>query len=358
MKRMLICFISVAIFFTLVTGQCFADYEASFQKLIVSAKGIGNDNIPQVALTHNEENEIINAFIDHQKAQGNTLTKQQATMIIGQIAGYTAAALNMAEAFSGSTAQTKPEQPKGQLIPQPPTHQLNYYDNVEAKLSEAREGKIGEDEFMEYLGFIANDKTNDSKERAYALAIRSISYLYSNKGDGMQKAQVDANDALAIDNSIPVVYKAQAQILFMQKKYNEASEFYLKASELSANEISKSQNLQLGLQAQAIAQAIARPFTVIDFFNECSINPFAAEEKYKNSYVAISGKVSKITRSMDKLPVIEMEAASFKEVHFELFENQMPNISQIKPGEEVLIVGRLKEARDSITLVNDCILVR
>ena len=101
MKRMLVCFACIGIFFMMLNGQCFADSEASFQKLIVSAKGIANDDIPQVALTQDEENEIIEAFIDHQKAQGRTFTKQQAAILIGQITGYAGAAMNMAEAFSG-----------------------------------------------------------------------------------------------------------------------------------------------------------------------------------------------------------------------------------------------------------------
>ena len=101
MKKIL-CLILTVIVCLFFTPTCFADSEDSFQKLIISAKNLSNDYpTPQIVLTQDEENEIIEAFIDLHKAEGRIFTKQQAAILIGQISGYAGAAMNMAEAFSG-----------------------------------------------------------------------------------------------------------------------------------------------------------------------------------------------------------------------------------------------------------------
>ena len=355
MKRILACLVCVGLVLGLVGGQCFADPEASLQKLMASMRGMAKDDPPKVVLTQAEEDELIDAFVSHQKTQGRTFTRQQTAILIGQLAGYGAMAMQLGEAFGGGTQhepeQPKVEQPKAQPAPVPPAPQpATAYDEVFDKQDAFFAKKINKDEFVAYLSAVVNDKNKDSRAQAAAFAVRGSFYLFA--GD-MQKAQSDLDASIATDKTIPGGYSTYGQLLYRQKKYAEAAEYFIKAAENSLTDDARNQRIHFA----NVCKALTKPIAAADFFTECAGNPFAAEGKYKNTVVAIRGKVSKIGRTISGLPEITMKVATLKEIEFELFENEKSNVAKIKQGADVLIGGNLKKAGNAIVQMNNCFLV-
>ena len=109
MKRLSACLLCAAVLFALGTGQCFASPEASLQKVIASMFGITEADPPKVVLTQAEEDELIDEFIAYHKGHGREFTRQQAAMLIGQLAGFTALAIQVSELFGDPFAGGEPE---------------------------------------------------------------------------------------------------------------------------------------------------------------------------------------------------------------------------------------------------------
>lgn len=100
MKRVVLCSLMLAAF--LNAPVVHAKPEESMQKLARSAAKMEKDGFPQVVLTQQEEDELISHVVQKAKEKGITLSKQQAAIVSGQIAGMASVALQMAEAFSGA----------------------------------------------------------------------------------------------------------------------------------------------------------------------------------------------------------------------------------------------------------------
>lgn len=225
------------------------------------------------------------------------------------------------------------------------------YDELAAGETDFRAGKISKEEYLAYLGGVIGDASNGSRVRAAALAMRGGVYLYYEKD--LEKSKVDVEASLATDDTVPGGYSMKADILYKQKRYKEAAENYTKAAERSVYEDTKILRQDFAL----ISNSLVNTQAAAAFFQECSDNPFAAEEKYGNSLIAIKGKIDKIGRSMNGMPEITFTVASFKEIECELLENQKANVAKIRKGEETVLVCFLKKAGNAVVNMKGCLLI-
>jgi len=225
MKRLLLCLACIGVLLGNSGQEAFAGPQESLVKLMDSMKGLKQGGIPPVVLTQAEEDAMIDAVIKKAKSEGATLTRQQAAIIVGQLAGYAGMAQQMGDAFGGATSGN--QRNKQQAMPEPhifPSGMAGYmvddltkgFKTNEFAMVKAVEGKP-----TNVVGRIKNVKSGtyykDPKD------------FMSGKGD-FPVVALDGFDAYLVDDAIdPSVLIAGNSVALLCENFSKGMGFGVQA---------------------------------------------------------------------------------------------------------------------------------
>lgn len=114
MKKFLMYLLPLFLFLTM-SGPASADWLDVFRKLVGSTVGADfSKQFPPIVLTQQEEDELVDSILQSYKNVGQEITRQQAAIMAGLMAGYTARGVG---GQGGKVAQPAPGKQPGGGIP-------------------------------------------------------------------------------------------------------------------------------------------------------------------------------------------------------------------------------------------------
>ena len=94
--------------------------------------------------------------------------------------------------------------------------------------------------------------------------------------------------------------------------------------------------------------------TALELYQAYNANEVAADEKYKNKKLAVTGVIENISKDALNDPYISLEIGYFKTVNCYFSDKDTKVISQLSKGQNITIVGECNGLKASIVMLNEC----
>ena len=229
-------------------------------------------------------------------------------------------------------------------------------DEFEVETQKLLDGKIAPDDFIKISkAVIEKDVQSDVEYLGMALAWQAHAY-YLKKDK--KRAYESANKAIEANPKTVMGYVVLSEILAWDEKWSDAAEAMQKVIDNGQSLEPEAKDFYTSLMNNYKAQASAiSPTELCAVYEE---NELAADEKYKDKWVAVKGKIRSIGKhEATGKPMVNLETGeySINSVRFVFNTEDKEDIMKLKKGQQVTLYGECKgQLMGDVFLINSKIL--